>query len=108
MRGGSLADSGLQMPVWPNANCRARIPVMKANASATAQRVEIVIYPGFKLLEAVARMSVFEYANVHLERQGRPRGYEVRFAAVQAGSVLSDLRIPLAATSSLADVAEAD
>jgi hypothetical protein len=33
---------------------------MNSIANLMAQRVEIVIYPGFKLLEAVATMSVFE------------------------------------------------
>ena len=34
-------------------------------------RVDLVVYPGFKALEAVGPMSVFDYANVHLRRRGR-------------------------------------
>jgi putative intracellular protease/amidase len=33
------------------------------------RRIDIVVYPGFKALEAIGPMSVFEYANLHLLQQ---------------------------------------
>lgn len=33
--------------------------------------VDVIIYPGFKALEAVGALSVFKYANAHLKRRGR-------------------------------------
>jgi transcriptional regulator GlxA family with amidase domain len=67
----------------------------------TARRVDIVAYAGFKALEAIGPMSVFEYANIHLGRQGRPRGYEVAVAASAVGSVRSDMLMSLEATKAL-------
>ena len=77
---------------------------MKRICAPLTRRVDIVVYPGFKALEAIGTMSVFEYANVHLQRQGRPRGYEVSIAAQRAGSVPSDMLMSLVATRSLRDV----
>ena len=42
---------------------------------AGAHRVDLVVYPGFKALEAIGPMSVFDYANVHLRQKGLPDGY---------------------------------
>lgn len=73
------------------------------------QRVDIVIYPGFKALEAIGTMSVFEYANLHLQEQGRAPGYRLRIASPQAGPVRSDTRMALEAealdTADLPDTA---
>src|SRR5438552_1747186 len=65
------------------------------------RRVDIVVYPGFKALEAIGTMSVFEYANTHLRRQGRARGYDLTIAACSAGPVASDLHVTLQATKAL-------
>lgn len=65
------------------------------------RRVHIVVYPGFKALEAIGTMSVFEYANIHLQRQGRPRGYEITLASCSAGPVPSDMLMTLHATKAL-------
>ena len=45
---------------------------------ASAHRIDLVVYPGFKALEAIGPMSVFDYANVHLRARGQSDGYEVR------------------------------
>lgn len=70
---------------------------------AGAHRVDILVYPGFKALEAIGPMSVFDYANVHLALRGRPAGYAVRVVANARGAVRSDTLMALEATHSLAD-----
>jgi transcriptional regulator GlxA family with amidase domain len=67
-------------------------------------RIDLVVYPGFKALEAVGPMSVFDYANVHLRQHGRPDGYAVRVVAAQAGAVQSDTLMALTATHTLAEL----
>ncbi len=71
---------------------------------ANAHRVDLVVYPGFKALEAVGPMSVFDYANVHLRQHGRPDGYVVRVVAAQRGAVPSDTLMALTATHTLAEL----
>ena len=71
---------------------------------AGAHRVDLVVYPGFKALEAIGPMSVFDYANVHLRERGRPDGYDVRIVAAERGMVRSDTLMSLEATHSLDDV----
>jgi transcriptional regulator GlxA family with amidase domain len=65
------------------------------------RRVDIVVYPGFKALEAISTMSVFEYANTNLLRKGDPRGYEINIAASSPGPVQSDLLVTVQATKVL-------
>ncbi len=65
--------------------------------------LHIVVYPGFKALEAVGPLSVFHYANVHLVRRGRPEGYAVAVAAQARGMVRSDTLMALEATEALGD-----
>ena len=67
----------------------------------TPRRLHIIVYPGFKALEAIGTMSVFEYANVHLQRQGRPNGYEITLASCSIGAVPSDMLMTLQATKAL-------
>lgn len=71
-------------------------------------RIELVVYPGFKALEAIGPMSVFDYANVHLRARGQSDGYQVRVAAVQTGLVRSDTLMALEATQSLAQLEHGD
>lgn len=71
-------------------------------------RVDLVIYPGFKALEAVGPMSVFDYANVHLRQHGRPDGYTVRVVAARRGAVPSDTLMALDATHTLAELEAGD
>nr|WP_315591793.1 GlxA family transcriptional regulator [uncultured Cupriavidus sp.] len=63
--------------------------------------VHLVIYPGFKLMEAVGPVSVLSYANRHLAAQGDPRRYEIRLVAPEPGSVSSDTLISLDVSSGL-------
>lgn len=74
---------------------------MSANVSARPRRVDLIVYPGFKALEAIGTMSVFEYANLHLARQGRARGYEVSVASTALGRVPSDMAMALEATRAI-------
>lgn len=60
--------------------------------------VDIIVYPGFKAMEAIGPMSVFEYANLHLQRRGKPAGYDVRIASERVGPVRSDTLMSLDAT----------
>jgi len=63
---------------------------MPDSRSATLLHVDIVIYPGFKLLEAVGALTVFSYANKHLIEQGKDPYYEIRVVAPEIGTVPSD------------------
>ncbi|HDS1115488.1 TPA: helix-turn-helix domain-containing protein [Pluralibacter gergoviae] len=64
--------------------------------------ISIVLYPGFKLLEATGPLSVFNYANARLAAAGKAPGYDVAFAASAPGPVMSDNHISLLATVPLA------
>ena len=66
--------------------------------SKPAITVDIVVYPGFKAMEAVGPMSVFEYANLHLQRRGAAPGYDVCIASSRLGPVRSDTLMSLEAT----------
>ena len=70
--------------------------------------VDIVVYPGFKAMEAVGPMSVFEYANLHLQRRGKGSGYDVRIASHKTGPVRSDTLMSLDATKALNPLALPD
>lgn len=69
-------------------------------------RIDLVVYPGFKAMEAIGPMSVFDYANVHLRAHGQPDGYAVRIVAAQKELVRSDTLMALQATQSLAELRE--
>ena len=69
-------------------------------------RIDLIVYPGFKALEAIGPMSVFDYANVHLRARGQSDGYEVRITAAQKGMVKSDTLMALEARQSLAELRE--
>ncbi|EMH4163739.1 GlxA family transcriptional regulator [Pluralibacter gergoviae] len=66
-------------------------------------QIAIVLYPGFKLLEATGPLSVFNYANAQLVAAGRPPGYDVSFVAAAPGPVMSDNHISLQAEVALDD-----
>lgn len=65
------------------------------------KRVDFVVYSGFKALEAIGTMSVFEYANLHLAQQGRPQGYQLNIVSVTAGPVPSDTQMVLEASGAV-------
>ncbi len=74
---------------------------MTCVSSAPLRTVDIIVYPGFKALEAIGALKVFDYANTHLRRRGLAGGYDVRIAAAVAGPVLSDTIMSLQATKAL-------
>lgn len=78
---------------------------MQRLSATTAKTVDIIVYPGFKAMEAVGPMSVFEYANMHLQRRGQPAGYNVRIASSSRGAVPSDTLMSLDATKALSALA---
>ncbi|KXU94127.1 AraC family transcriptional regulator [Caballeronia megalochromosomata] len=59
--------------------------------------VDIVIYNGFKALEAIGSLSVFTYANFHLERRGLAGRYDVKLASIKRGDIVSDTGVSLTA-----------
>jgi transcriptional regulator GlxA family with amidase domain len=63
--------------------------------------VDIIIYNGFKALEAIGSLSVFTYANFHLERRGHPGRYDVKLASTRRGEILSDTGVTLKAEKAL-------
>jgi len=68
------------------------------------RNLDILVYPGFKALEAIGPMSVFEYANLHLVRRHGLPGYDIRVASLQIGSVRSDTLMAIDATKKLSDL----
>lgn len=74
---------------------------MNSASAGRLRTIDLVVYPGFKALEAIATMSVFEYANIHLELKGRPRAFHVTVASSRKGEVRSDMLMSLDATKSL-------
>lgn len=81
---------------------------MNARTAPPPRTVDIVVYPGFKAMEAIGPMSVFEYANLHLRRRGQPPGYDVRIASTRTGPVASDTLMSLEATKALSTLALPD
>ena len=84
------------------------MPAIKSTSPAHYRTLDIIIYPGFKALEAIGPMSVFEYANLHLQAQGKPVGYDVRIAATEIGHVASDTQMSLYASKALSTLALPD
>jgi transcriptional regulator GlxA family with amidase domain len=74
---------------------------MKILKQQWPRAVDIVVYPGFKALEAIGPISVFEYANIHLQRHGQAIGYDVRVASVAVGPVQSDTLMSLHASKAI-------
>jgi transcriptional regulator GlxA family with amidase domain len=81
---------------------------MKALRSRTPRTVDIIVYPGFKALEAIGPMSVFEYANLHLQRRGQSSGYDVQVASTSIGPVQSDTMMSLYASKAVNTIALPD
>lgn len=81
---------------------------MKLSSASAAITVDIIVYPGFKAVEAIGPMSVFEYANLHLQRRGKASGYDVRVASCTVGPVRSDTLMSLDATKALSTLSLPD
>lgn len=75
---------------------------MDTQRSYRTQRVDVVIYPGFKALEATSALTVFEYANAKRLEVGLPPAYELRLCAPDPGMIPSDTQIVLEARHGLA------
>lgn len=73
--------------------------------AAAPRTVDLIVYPGFKAMEAVGPMSVFEYANLHLARRGQMAGYDLRVVSTRLGPVQSDTLMALQATKVLSGLA---
>lgn len=63
--------------------------------------IHLVIYPGFKSMEAIGPINVFSYANRHLAALGDPRRYQIQLVAPQPGAIPSDTLIALSTTATL-------
>jgi transcriptional regulator GlxA family with amidase domain len=74
---------------------------MKILKQRWPRTVDIIVYPGFKALEAIGPMTVFEYANIHLQRHGQAIGYDVQVASIAAGLVQSDTLMSLNASKAV-------
>ncbi|WP_354683306.1 helix-turn-helix domain-containing protein [Cupriavidus necator] len=70
--------------------------------------VDIVIYPGFKAIEAVGAINVFDYANTRLRQLGCEPKYELRLVGPGVGTIQSDTLISLNATKALGSLPPAD
>lgn len=70
--------------------------------------IDIVVYPGFKALEAIGPLKVFDYANSRLAARGKGPGYQVAIASTRAGMVASDTIMSLHATRALNPLALPD
>lgn len=75
---------------------------------ATDLSVDIVIYPGFKIMEAVGPVNVFTAANRYLAAASHPARYDVRLVSPQTGPVISDCFLTLEAPVALADCTPGD
>ncbi len=72
--------------------------------------VDIIVYPGFKALEAIGPLKVFDYTNHCLRQRNLAGGYEVVIASTITGMIASDTLMSLNATKvispgSLPDIA---
>lgn len=76
---------------------------MLSSEHPARRTIDIVIYPEFKSFEAIGPMTVFAYANKHLEAQGKKAGYEVRVVSTQPGPIPSDTLMSLNASHVLSD-----
>ena len=63
--------------------------------------VDIIVYPGFKALEAIGALKVFDCANSHLAARARGDGYQVCIASTQTGLVASDTIMSLHASKKI-------
>lgn len=70
---------------------------MRLNDAPASHSIHIVIYPGFKSLEAVGALTVFDYANAHLQARGEPALYDLHLVAPEPGPVQSDTLVKLEA-----------
>ncbi|AXK67700.1 MULTISPECIES: GlxA family transcriptional regulator [Burkholderia] len=63
--------------------------------------IDIVIFDGCKALEAIGALSVFHYANLHLQRRRIDGRYDVQLVSTKRGPCVTDTGVPLYATKML-------
>lgn len=78
------------------------------NIGQTKKRIEILIYDGFEILEAILPLAVFDHANVILKQKGGQPGYEVSFAANSKRKIKSNTGIELDATHEIPSAQDVD
>lgn len=78
-----------------------KLPVTRFPADSLRCRLDVLVYPGFKALEAIGPLTVFNYANLYLQRQGRSPWFELTITATAIGPVASDTMMSLQATRAL-------
>lgn len=71
--------------------------------TASRRTIDIVVYPEFKSFEAIGPMTVFTYANKHLEARGKASRYEIRIVSTKTGPVISDTLMCLDASHTLSE-----
>ncbi|KTQ97121.1 AraC family transcriptional regulator [Aureimonas ureilytica] len=74
-------------------------------AERGTHQVHIVIFPGFKSMEAIGPINVFTYANRHLARLGDMRQYSLSVVAPYPGQIPSDTLISMQASEALPESA---
>ncbi|MDC8785802.1 GlxA family transcriptional regulator [Roseateles koreensis] len=74
---------------------------MKYSTASGRQRVQIIVYPGFKGLEVVGTLSVFDYANRQLLQRGQKELYDIAIASTTVGPVQSETLLQLQATQAI-------
>lgn len=70
--------------------------------------VDIIVYSGFKALEAIGPLKVFDYTNNCLQQRNLAGGYEVAIASTRTGMILSDTLMSLHATKAISTLALPD
>ncbi|KAF3998687.1 GlxA family transcriptional regulator [Glaciimonas immobilis] len=70
--------------------------------------VDIIIYPGFKALEAIGPLKVFDYTNSCLRQRQLAGGYQVAIASTKIGMIVSDTLMALEATKAISMLALPD
>lgn len=81
---------------------------MDLSTRCRPRTVDVIIYPGFKAIEAVGAVHVFDYANARLRNSGYLSVYDIQIAAPVAGFVKSDTLIVLEAKKALSPLAVPD
>ena len=79
-----------------------------AAPAANLFNIDIVVYPGFKALEVIGPLKVFDCANLRLAQRQLQGGYRVCIASTKTGMVPSDTIMSLKATKKLDPLALPD
>ena len=74
-----------------------KVKVIETLTRHAAHHVHVIIYPGFKAVEAAGAIHVLDQANVQLAAMGQPAPYEITLCTPHAGLVRSDTLLHLEA-----------